>query len=766
MSLRREDIVRSRIEALLSELEALPRSASVGASRLPREEALACIEAAYTSRLLDFAARELKNEGRGYYTIGSAGHEGNAVLGRLLRVDDPSLLHYRSGAFVLARLAKLPGQTPLHDTLLSFCASRLDPVSGGRHKVWGSLAAWIPPQTSTIASQLPKAVGMAFALDRARRLRGLGATQRLPHDAIVCVSFGDASCNHASAQTAFNAAAWASMQRLPVPVLFLCEDNGIGISVHTPDGWIRSQFAARRGIDYFEADGGDLEDAYTTSARAIEHCRRTRRPTFLRLRVVRLLGHAGSDVEALYHDEAQIEATELRDPILRMSRELTLHGLARGAELRELWSATDARIQRAAVRAASSPQLSSTAEVVRDLLPPEASVVQVALQSRPLEEARVLLWGGPDKLPERDRPRHMAMQLSRALKDLMLEHQEILVFGEDVAKKGGVYHVTTGLYETFGVGRVFNTLLDETMTLGTAIGAAQLGFLPLPEIQYLAYLHNAEDQLRGEACSQRFFSDGQWDNPMVVRIAGLAYQKGFGGHFHNDNSIGVLRDIPGIVVAVPSRGDDAVRMLRACVAAAKVERRVCVFLEPIALYMTKDLHEKGDGAWSFDYPSPGNVDELCEGEVVGETVFGTPRIYLPPVLPAGRMGPRILCVTYGNGVPMALRARRGVAADVTVMDLRWLAPLPTADVLRCAHEADAVLVLDECRRTGGGVAEALLAALAEAPSLRGLPLRRVTAEDSYVPLGPADRFVLPQDADVSAAFEALISEVASLTRSR
>ena len=136
-----------------------------------------------------------------------------------------------------------------------------------------------------------------------------------------------------------------------------------------------------------------------------------------------------------------------------------------------------------------------------------------------------------------------------------------VLFGEDVAKKGGVYHVTAALSERTGVGRVFNTLLDEQAILGLAIGAGHMGLLPIPEIQYLAYLHNAEDQLRGEAASLQFFSQGQFKNPMVVRIASYAYQKGFGGHFHNDNSVGALLDIPGIVLGVPTRADDAVTML-------------------------------------------------------------------------------------------------------------------------------------------------------------------------------------------------------------
>ncbi len=150
------------------------------------------------------------------------------------------------------------------------------------------------------------------------------------------------------------------------------------------------------------------------------------------------------------------------------------------------------------------------------------------------------------------------------------------MFGEDIGRKGGVYGVTRGLRKAFGAGRVFDTLLDEQTILGTALGSALAGFLPIPEIQYLAYLHNAEDQLRGEAATLRFFSGGQYQNGMVVRVAGLAYQKGFGGHFHNDNSVAVLRDIPGVVLAVPSHPANAPQLLRECLALAG-EGRVCVY---------------------------------------------------------------------------------------------------------------------------------------------------------------------------------------------
>jgi 2-oxoisovalerate dehydrogenase E1 component len=335
--------------------------------------------------------------------------------------------------------------------------------------------------------------------------------------------------------------------------------------------------------------------------------------------------------------------------------------------------------------------------------------------------------------------RTMAAHINAALADEMLSRPEMIIFGEDVARKGGVYNVTTGLQKKFGGGRVFDTLLDETTILGTAQGAAMAGLLPVPEIQYLAYLHNAIDQLRGEACSLSFFSAGQYVNPMVVRIQGLAYQKGFGGHFHNDNSIGALREIPGLLLATPSRGDDAARLLRGMIATARACGRVAVIVEPIALYHEKDLYADGDGLWLSDYPAPDGASALILPGEVGVS-HGEAR--------------EILIISYANGYRLALRAARRLRQDyglaARVLDLRWLNPLPFVAIRQHAAACDRVLVVDECRATGAGIADAVIAGLVEEGY--GRPLRSVRAVDSYVPLAAAANLVLvAEDQIVEAA---------------
>ena len=692
---------------------------------------LALFESQLVSRHLDLMARVLRVQQKVFYTIGSSGHEGNAMVARLTRHTDPAFLHYRSGGFMAERFRKLPGMDPVMDSGLSFAASREDPISGGRHKVWGSKPLWVLPQTSTIASHLPKALGTAVAIEQARRI---GHALPIPADSIAICSFGDASSNHATAQTAFNAAAWTAYQQLPAPVLFVCEDNGIGISVKTPEGWVAANFRDRKGLDYFYADGLDLAAGYGQVQAAVEHCRRTRRPTFLHLGTTRVMGHAGTDFEIEWRSYEELMAVEARDPLLRSAAIALESGLMDADELLGQYELIRARCFAAAEDADRRPKLDSLADIVAPLAPFTPAAVAAEATRAGYEERRLAVFGSPEKLPENLPPRHLALLVNNALHDLFCKYPEALLFGEDVAQKGGVYTVTKGLHKAFKGARVFNTLLDETMILGLAQGFANLGMLPFPEIQYLAYFHNACDQIRGEAASLQFFSNGQYRNPMVMRIASLGYQKGFGGHFHNDNSITALRDIPGLVVGCPSRGDDAATMLRTLAALAKVDGRVCAFLEPIALYMTKDLHEPGDGLWQARYPEPGLAMTL-----------GEERVYAPEASD-------LVVFTFGNGVPMSLRAARRIEAslgwNVRVVDLRWLLPLNEAAIARHAGDAARILVVDEGRRSAG-VGEGIITAIVEAGH-GGKPLRRVVGADTFTPLAGAALLVLPGEDDIVA----------------
>lgn len=691
----------------------------VAASTLTVQDVLDLFDSQLGSRHLDLAARWLRSRGKGFYTIGSSGHEGNAAVAAALRHTDPALLHYRSGGFFLQRARQVDGSDPLRDVLLGLCAATDEPISGGRHKVFGRRDLNVIPQTSTIASHLPRAVGVAFSIGRAAKL---GIETPWPRDAVTVCSLGDASANHSTAVGAVNTATHAAYQGLPLPLLFVCEDNGIGISTKTPTGWIAASFGNRAGVEYFAADGSDVVDAHAVAARAVDWVRKHRKPAFLHLRTVRLMGHAGSDVEAAYRTPAEITGDYERDPVLRTAALLVEHGGLSPAEILDRYEAKRAEVIGIAEEVAELPQLASAAAVMRPLHDGLAD----AVAARPPRDAT----------PGGGEPLTVAQSVNRALADVLTEHPGALVFGEDVARKGGVYGVTRGLAQKFGPARVFDTVLDEQAILGLALGAGLAGLLPIPEIQYLAYLHNAADQIRGEGATLQFFSDRQYRNPMVVRVAGYGYQKGFGGHFHNDNAVGALRDIPGIVIASPSRPDDAAAMMRTCAAAANTAGTLCVYLEPIALYHVRDLHDGGDDQWLAPYPTD-------------SVPIGSARTYGD--------GSDLTIVTFGNGVPMSLRVARRLERDgisTRVVDMRWLAPLPVADVVREANATGRTLVVDETRASGG-VSEGVLAALVDNGYAGALA--RVASEDSFIPLGDAALTVLLSEEQIEAAARKLTS---------
>ena len=696
----------------------------------------ALFESQMESRHLDLEARAMRSRNEGFYTIGSSGHECNAVLGRLLRHTDPAFLHYRSGGFMMERLKKV-GQDPVYDTALSLSASAEDPISGGRHKVWGSAKAWVPPQTSTIASHLPKAVGAAIALSQTKLC---GVEAPIPMDSIFYCSFGDASANHATAQAAFNSAGQTAHQGLPCPVLFVCEDNDIGISTRTPGGWIKAQFEHRAGIKYFSCDGLDLVDTWETALEAIEYCRRKRKPVFLHMKLKRLLGHAGTDMETEYRTTEELEAIEASDPLLMSAETAMESGAFSRDEIRDLYESTRKRVQDASAKAAKTRKITTREDVIRPLAPYDQDTVMEEATRAATKEARIAAFGSENALPENQPARHLAILINRALHDLMAKYREMTLFGEDVAQKGGVYTVTSGLHKTFRGHRVFNTLLDETTILGMAQGQAMLGLLPFPEIQYLAYYHNACDQIRGEAASLSFFSNAQYRNGMVMRVASLAYQKGFGGHFHNDNSFAALRDIPGLVIACPSRGDDAAKMLRTAAAMAKLNGRIVAWMEPIALYMTKDLYEDKDGQWLFEYPAPNEAIPLGEGRIYNEKAKD------------------LLIITYGNGVPMSLRVAKQLEEETgkkaRILDLRWLKPLNRDFIAKHASEIGKVLVVDEGRRTGG-ISEEIFTVIDEDCGQK-VKKMRVAGEDTYIPLADAANLVLVQEPEIKTVAKHLL----------
>ena len=545
--------------------------------------------------------------------------------------------------------------------------------------------------------------------------------------------------NHSTAQGALNAVAYTAHQGMPMPLLLVCEDNGWGISVPTPTGWVEASLAGRPGLRYERVDSTDPVGVHDVAEELADDVRGVRSagraaPADRAPRRPRRDGRRGG-VPHASGDPGRSRARPAagRRPCPRGGRRLA------GRGRRPLSGRARRRCGGWPASCIARPRLRTAEEVVAPLAPRRPAAVADRAVAAAAADRRVAVFG---RWPEDDGPLTLAESINRALADLLAADERVLVFGEDVAAKGGVYGVTRGLQRKAGRRRVFDTLLDEQSILGLALGAGVSGLVPIPEIQYLAYLHNAEDQLRGEAASLAFFSAGQYTNPLVVRVAGYGYQQGFGGHFHNDNGLAVLRDVPGLVIASPAHPADAPAMLRTCVAAAVADGTVSVFLEPIARYHTRDLHVPGDEGWTAPYAPPDGVGPRAHPD----RHPGDRSRWRRPAhrhvgewsLPGAAIGRAV-----GGGRHRLPDPRRALAGAAAARRDRPPRPSPSD---ACSSWTRPAAAADRARRSS----RPSPSAASRAPSTASPAL------DSFVPLGDAAGLVLVSEDDIESAARRLV----------
>jgi len=679
-------------------------------------EAVADLELALVSRSLDDREIALRQQNRAFFQISGAGHEALLLgLARHLRAGyDWFFPYYRDRALVLAL-----GVTP-EEMLFQAVGARDDPASGGRQMPchWGARALNIVSQTSCTASQCLPAVGCAEAaryISRRPQLRGCVAYG----DELTYVSLGDGATSEGEFWESLNTAC-----RLHLPVLYVVADNGYAISVRLADqapAPISEMVRGVRGLRIVKMDGSDYFEVRRKGADAIAHVRAGAGPCLVHALVTRPYSHSLSDDQRKYRGAEELADEAVHDPILLLERELVARGALTADEIDVLHAAAHDRARAAAdvALAAARPSPVSVLD----------HVVEAATISGPPGEPESSGDAAPVTFGE-------AIRLT--LHEQMGRDERIRVFGEDVADadphlidevpgKGGVFGITFGLQRAFGDARCFNTPLAEANIIGRAVGQAVRGLRPCPEIQFFDYVWPAMNQLKSEAATTRWRSNGAFTCPMVVRIAIGGYLQG-GGIWHSQCGESIFAHVPGLLIAFPSRARDAAGLLRTAFRSD----------DPVLFLEHKHLYRQG---YSRD-PLP------------------------PPewMLPFGcgtyvTRGDRVTVVTWGATVHRAQLAAQELGADagVEIIDLRTIAPWDRELVAESVCRTGRVLVLHEDTLTAGFGSEVAAFVADECFEHLDAPVLRCAAADVNCPYEPTlENAVLPQVADIRRDLETLL----------
>ena len=571
------------------------------------------------------------------------------------------------------------------------------------------------PACGGVGTQYTPAVGWAQALMyRARLLADRAAAM-----SIAVAHGGEASTATNGFWAAINI---ATTQQLPI--LFFVEDNGYGISVHsdvqTPGGNIAANLAAFRGLTVLDGDGADPVGAARLIAAGVGRVRQQRQPVLLRLTVPRLSGHSGQDTQA-YKTAEEIQHERARDPLKALHESLVPSLLtadewrALEAEARREVDEALARVER---RAGPDPN-AATRFTFTEYAPDGSPLLQA--QGGMRVEGETPAAG--TAVARAEGPRiNMLSAIRRTLEHEMAVNPRVVIFGEDVGRKGGVHAATLGLQDRFGVERVFDTSLSEEGIIGRAVGMALAGLVPVPEIQFRKYADPAAEQLN-DCGTMRWRTANRFAAPMVVRMPGGFFK--CGDPWHSQSNEVQFAHAIGWRVAMPSNAEDAVGLLRTALRG----NDPTIFFEHRAML---------DGAWARR-PYPGDDFVIP---------FGQARIV--------RTGSALTVVAWGA---MVERAEQGIAAagvDAELIDLRTLSPWDREAVLASVRRTRRCLIVHEDNATAGFGAEIAAVLAREAFLDLDAPVERLTMPDVPSPHNPVllDA-VMPSVAKIAAAVREL-----------
>ena len=649
-----------------------------------------------TSRRLDEKMLTLLKQGKGFFHIGSSGHEASQVaLGREFEGGrDWFCFYYRDLGTALA-----VGVTPA-EVLRAHFGKPSDPFGGGRQmpEHFGHRDLNIMSTSSSVGAQYLPAVGFGLATKREDGEAYEGGAGRA-----VYTSGGEGSTSQGAFHEALN---WAAREALPV--VFHVQDNKYAISVHvdeqTAGGSIWPLFEGYTGLTRARYDGTDFFQSASVARAALAHVRAGHGPVALHADVVRLLPHSSSDDHRKYREDESISADAARDPIPAFVARLVEAGVVTDDEVEAMREEIRVEIDRTAREVEAEPDPD-----------PATATAHVYYEGEDTREYEADGETGDLVV--------MVDAINHALDEEMARDERVLVYGEDVGGgKGGVFTATRGLTEKHGRDRCFNAPLAEHSIIGSAVGLACAGYKPVVEIQFADYIWPGMQPLRNQVASMRYRSNGTWACPMVLRVPAGGYIHG--GLCHSQNVEALFGHFPGLHVVMPSNAADAKGLLKSAIRGE----------DPVLFLEHKALYRQGPAR----SPEP-HADWLVP--------LGKANVL--------REGTDLTIVTWGAIVYKALNVAKTLEKEgvsVEVVDVRSFLPFDAETVLASARKTGRVLVAYEDHEFMGFGAEVAAQVADGAFGHLDAPVKRVAGAFSSIPYADAlEKAVLPQDDDVLAA---------------
>ena len=585
-----------------------------------------------------------------YVHATSRGHEAIQIAaGMQLLPQDFVAPYYRDDAMLLSI-----GMTP-YDLMLQLLAKREDPFSGGRSyyshpSLRDDDKPKIPHQSSATGMQTIPATGVAMGLQYKEITK---INKDKAKKGISVCSIGDASMTEGEISEAMQMAALKQL-----PIIYLVQDNGWDISANAEE--TRAMNAAEYakgfpGIEVRSINGSDFSKCYNTLNEVIDLVRKERRP-FLIHATVPLLNHHTSGVRMeWYRDDLEEHAT--RDPYPVLRKQLVKSGL------------TEKKIQE--IEASINEQVQAEYEKANQAEDPRPE----DLYTNDFAPTPITLETG-DRSPANGKEKVMVDCALLAVQELMEDHKECLLYGQDVgARLGGVFREAATLAQKFGDNRVFNTPIQEAFIVGSTVGMSAVGLKPIVEVQFADYIWPGLNQLFTEVSRSCYLSNGKWPVSMILRVPIGAY--GSGGPYHSSSIESILTNIKGIKIAYPSNGADMKGLMKA----AYHDPNPVVMLEHKGLYWSK---VKGTDAARSIEPAKDYILPFGIGNLVQQADEDKKE-----------NGEAILVIAYGMGVHWALNASKNYDGQVGILDLRTLYPLDTELIYEQANAYHRILVVTE-----------------------------------------------------------------------